>query len=293
MSGHRLGVLRLFLIVLLPLAAVLLARNLGHGSRADAHDEVSATLYAPPELSVQLGRKQLEISLTTASAEHEAALLALVEDLFHDTSVRTRFQPGLLLQPEWEDLSTGILRLVATTVSATAVLDASGIRFHGVTENPGDYEMRLQLLRKKLADDVDIIADVITVESAARMRDLCARNLAEIANRTKAARTMAFQESSADLSDAAEPLLDRLAEFTYDCRDYKIAILGYTDASGPAEWNKQVSKARAQAVAAQLIQRGIAEDRLLVEGRGAESPLADNDTVQGRAQNRRIEFELR
>lgn len=293
MSGHRLGVRRLALIILLLIAGFLVAHKLGDGSLPDAHDEVSATLLTPPELRVQLGRNRLLLSVTTASPEHEAALQALVDHQFGDYSVHTRYHAGLLLPPEWESITTAILNLVATTKSATAVVDASGINIRGVTEKRSDYESRLLLVRAELADNFDIAADVITVQPAARMRDLCARNFAAIANQARTARTIEFHESSAELGDAAEPFLDRLAEFAYDCRDHKIAILGYTDASGPAEWNLQVSTARAQAVAAQLIQRGVAKDRLLVEGRGAESPLANNDTAQGRAQNRRIEFELR
>jgi outer membrane protein OmpA-like peptidoglycan-associated protein len=87
--------------------------------------------------------------------------------------------------------------------------------------------------------------------------------------------------------------LDRLSEFTYDCRDPKIAIIGHTDATGEESWNMQVSRARAQAVADHLIASGVAAERLIIEGLGSQHPLAENDTVQGRERNRRIEIELR
>jgi OOP family OmpA-OmpF porin len=69
--------------------------------------------------------------------------------------------------------------------------------------------------------------------------------------------------------------------------------MGHTDATGEEAWNMQVSRARAQAVADHLIASGVAVERLIIDGRGSQQPLASNDTVQGRERNRRIEFELR
>ncbi|MDH5305387.1 MAG: OmpA family protein, partial [Gammaproteobacteria bacterium] len=73
----------------------------------------------------------------------------------------------------------------------------------------------------------------------------------------------------------------------------RIAVIGHSDATGSADGNLQISRARAAAVAAALQLRGVARDRLIVEGRGATQPIASNDTVAGRERNRRIEFELR
>lgn len=62
------------------------------------------------------------------------------------------------------------------------------------------------------------------------------------------------------------------------------------DASGGAEHNQQLSKRRAEAVKAYLVQAGIAAPRLSAVGLGATRPVASNDTAIGRSQNRRVEL---
>ncbi|HPH23557.1 MAG TPA: OmpA family protein [Chitinophagaceae bacterium] len=70
-------------------------------------------------------------------------------------------------------------------------------------------------------------------------------------------------------------------------------IEGYTDNTGKASSNLKLSQARANAVKAYLVKKGIAADRLSATGFGIENPVADNKTAAGRAQNRRVELKLK
>jgi outer membrane protein OmpA-like peptidoglycan-associated protein len=73
--------------------------------------------------------------------------------------------------------------------------------------------------------------------------------------------------------------------------DLKLRIEGHTDASGNAAHNLELSKRRAEAVKAVLVSEfQVDAGRLTAEGMGADKPIAGNDTPQGRAQNRRVEF---
>ena len=75
------------------------------------------------------------------------------------------------------------------------------------------------------------------------------------------------------------------------CANAKITIIGYTDNVGSDTKNQELSYQRAQAVKARLFsQGGIPSERMNAIGKGALEPIDTNDTEQGRANNRRIEF---
>ena len=73
--------------------------------------------------------------------------------------------------------------------------------------------------------------------------------------------------------------------------DAVIIVAGHTDSSGTDEYNNMLSVRRAKAVAEYLIDRhSISEARLVVQGYGEATPIADNQTPKGRSLNRRVEF---
>jgi outer membrane protein OmpA-like peptidoglycan-associated protein len=72
----------------------------------------------------------------------------------------------------------------------------------------------------------------------------------------------------------------------------RIKIIGHTDNVGKDAANQKLSDGRANAVMNDLIERGIAADRLEAEGRGETQPIDTNDTEEGRQNNRRVEIEI-
>ncbi len=71
-----------------------------------------------------------------------------------------------------------------------------------------------------------------------------------------------------------------------------VTVEGHTDAIGSDQYNQRLSERRANAVRKYLIERGIASSRIRVVGYGEQRPIADNKTAEGRAINRRAEFEV-
>jgi OOP family OmpA-OmpF porin len=86
--------------------------------------------------------------------------------------------------------------------------------------------------------------------------------------------------------------IDKVAEFMKKHPEVTAILEGHTDSTGPAEYNMQLSKRRAEAVKKALIERGIDASRLKVEAYGETKPIAPNDTEEGRAKNRRVEVVL-
>ena len=72
----------------------------------------------------------------------------------------------------------------------------------------------------------------------------------------------------------------------------RVKIVGHTDNVGKDEANQKLSDGRANAVMQDLIERGIAPERLQAEGRGETQPIDTNDTEEGRQNNRRVEIEI-
>ena len=98
-----------------------------------------------------------------------------------------------------------------------------------------------------------------------------------------------FDFDSAKLKPEMKKALEELAERIKASPGHeKITIIGYTDSTGPEEYNLKLSKRRAEAAAEYLRSLGI--DDITTEGRGEADPIADNSTREGRAKNRRIEI---
>lgn len=71
-----------------------------------------------------------------------------------------------------------------------------------------------------------------------------------------------------------------------------IIAVGHTDSDGGDAFNQKLSVARAEAVKAYLVSKGIEKNRVYTEGKGEKQPVADNKTKEGKAKNRRVEIEV-
>lgn len=102
-----------------------------------------------------------------------------------------------------------------------------------------------------------------------------------------------FQSGSATLSRSSEVILQKALAALLEKPELRVEIAGHTDSEGSPAANDKLSKARAQAVRAWLVGRGIPPSRLTAVGYGSRSPIATNLTAEGRAKNRRIEFHVK
>ena len=101
-----------------------------------------------------------------------------------------------------------------------------------------------------------------------------------------------FDFDSAKIKEESLPIIDEFAEYLKRHDNYRVVIAGHADAIGPKAYNKKLSLRRAQAVVDALVKRGIDPKRLKAEAYGEEKPVADNNTDEGRAKNRRVEAKL-
>jgi outer membrane protein OmpA-like peptidoglycan-associated protein len=101
-----------------------------------------------------------------------------------------------------------------------------------------------------------------------------------------------FNTDKSTLTTTAKANLDKLVPVFKEYPDTNIMIYGYTDITGTPAHNLKLSGERAASVRKYLISKGLVSSRFSVTGLGIADPIASNETVDGRSQNRRVEFAI-
>ena len=99
-----------------------------------------------------------------------------------------------------------------------------------------------------------------------------------------------FDNDKATLRPDAYGILDKAAATLKEWGDVKVEVAGHTDSRSDDDYNMKLSQRRAEAVRTYLIGKGVAADRLTAKGYGESTPIADNETEEGRFKNRRVEL---
>ena len=105
-------------------------------------------------------------------------------------------------------------------------------------------------------------------------------------------RAVHFDFDKSNIRRDAVPILDEAVRILKDEGIMAVISEGHTDAIGTAEYNLKLSRRRASAVKKYLVDHGVPESHIKVEGFGKSKPVATNDTDDGRAQNRRVELKV-
>ena len=106
-------------------------------------------------------------------------------------------------------------------------------------------------------------------------------------------RAVHFGFNKSEVGPEFNDLLSNLKVFIEE-NDYVVMIVGHTDSVGSNKYNFGLSERRAESAKKRLLELGLSPERIVgIEGRGEEEPIATNETAEGRAQNRRVEFILK
>lgn len=101
-----------------------------------------------------------------------------------------------------------------------------------------------------------------------------------------------FEIDSAEIRSDEQQALDRSTTALKDRPEINIEVRGHTDSTASTEYNQGLSERRAESVKTYLVDDGIARERITTRGFGELQPIADNETVEGRARNRRVELAI-
>jgi len=131
----------------------------------------------------------------------------------------------------------------------------------------------------------------VSVKPAAAPVDatVCQQLFSDLLGRGK----IRFESGRATIDPDSAGLLDRLIETALRCPNASIEVAGHTDGDGDDGFNQVLSEKRAQSVTDYLVRAGLPAERFTAIGYGSTQPVASNDTDEGKAQNRRIDFVVR
>ena len=156
--------------------------------------------------------------------------------------------------------------------------------YWGITAATGDYSNRQEICFDELNYTLTENITPLNLDKAKR-NELIGGKPVTLDN-------LQFESGSTRLLPPARVELDELAILIQKHPDKRLDIVGHTDASGNAERNLDLSQRRAKTVANYLISKGVAPHLLSPKGYGEEYPIANNNSPNGRAKNRRVEFRL-
>lgn len=101
-----------------------------------------------------------------------------------------------------------------------------------------------------------------------------------------------FAFNQSELTPTAKSQLDSIMGKLEDADVVSIKVVGFTDSVGSDAYNQALSQRRASSVAEYLLSQGVAPNKITSEGKGESQPVADNETDEGRAKNRRVELHI-
>lgn len=101
---------------------------------------------------------------------------------------------------------------------------------------------------------------------------------------------LSFDTGKADIKTNLRPVLDKFADTLQTNAVTTLRVVGHTDSTGSDAINDPLSVRRAASVRDYLATRGVSASRITIDGGGSHQPVADNTSVEGRAQNRRVEI---
>lgn len=239
-----------------------------------------------PEGLVQIrGRIGSEISRDTVNSFAKARFTS---DSVHNTA---RIASGL--PQDWpKRILTGLETLSHLSNGAVTVTPDM-LSVSGNTGRKDAQAMIAQFLSDKLGETEHYAIDVTyrkALDPVASLPtpDECEAEIANILTERK----INFEPGSATIDENGDAIMDDIADILKKCGEIRMEIGGHTDSQGREVMNQQLSQARAHAVLNALRERRVLTSALSAKGYGESTPIADNDSEDGREANRRIEFKL-
>jgi OmpA-OmpF porin, OOP family len=256
----------------------------------DGFSVASNEIKAPPYI-FQAYKDPVALTLTLTGYVPDnnvhAAIVAAAGRKFFGEKVVDNLKPSLGAPAGFAGAVVPALGALSRLSTGTLVVSDREVKLSGdALYDAAPGQLRASLI-KDFPQGWQIKAD-ISVKPAAAPVDatVCQQLFSEVLGKG----TIRFESGRSNLDPDSAGLLDRLVEIALRCPTTNIEVAGHTDTDGDNATNQALSEKRAQAVADYLVKAGLPAGRFNAVGYGSTQPVAVNDTDEGKARNRRIEF---
>jgi OmpA-OmpF porin, OOP family len=226
---------------------------------------------------------QVLVTGTVPDEATRAAVLARLHDLYGAHRVVDQIAVGsVMAPPQWTQHVQNILGPEIRQVSrGQLAIRGTQIDLQGEVANEAQRQQVVSAVATRLNP-------TYTVRNALRV----GTGEQNLLDQALANRIVEFEPGSSVLTPTGRSVLDGMLPTLVRLSAQRIEIIGHTDALGAPDANLALSLARADAVRSYLQSKGVDAQRLSTSGAGSARPIASNQTAEGRARNRRIEFRI-
>nr|WP_315184061.1 OmpA family protein [uncultured Albidiferax sp.] len=242
---------------------------------------VAAQTVAPPVATPTPG--QVLVTGTVPDEATKASVLARLRELYGADKVVDQIAIGaVVMPPNWSSYVGKLIGPNLKLISRGQLkIDGTAVGLQGEVSN----EAQRQQIASEIATSLN---PTYTVGNGLRV----SASEQGMLDSTLGNRIVEFESGQVNLTPAGKGILDEMAVALQKLKDRKVEIIGHTDDKGLRASNLALSQARADAVKAYLGSKGINTALLKTSGQGPDRPVASNDSMDGRARNRRIEFRI-
>ena len=251
----------------------------GNTASSAAYGSNAPATSTPPAANASPG--QVVVGGKVPDEATKSAVLTRLRDTYGATNVVDQIEVGdVATPPNW---SANVEKLIGPQLKQ---ISKGQLKIDG-TQVDVKGEVRNEAQRQQLASNMaDALNPTYTIKNGLRV----SASEQGLLDQTLANRTIEFEKGSATLTPQGRTILDQMAAVLVKMTTRTVEIIGHTDNAGNRQSNIALSQARADAVKGYLVSKGIAPTQLTTTGVGPDQPIAPNETNDGRARNRRIEF---
>lgn len=235
----------------------------------------------PPVVTPKPG--QILVSGTVPDEASKVGILARLREVYGTENVIDQIAVGSVVLPaNWNTYVNRLINPNLKQVSRGQLkVDGNTVSIRGEVAN----EAQRQQIASDMATNLN---PTYTVNNGLRVSASEQNQL----DSTLDNRIVEFETGKASLTQTGKNILDELTVTLIKLRKKKLEVIGHTDDQGIRSSNILLSNARAEAVKSYLADRGLNSDLISTSGQGPDRPVASNDSSEGRARNRRIEFRI-